>query len=78
MVGKCFGGVFFAKEGQEGKEFEKGAWPAVEEGEGDGRWILREEGGEVDFVSGVVVVDYMGIERRERGNASFFLTPVTL
>jgi hypothetical protein len=50
----------------------------MEEGEGDGRWILREEGGEVDFVSGVVVVDDLGIERRERGNTSFFFTPVTL
>lgn len=48
VVWERFWGVFLAEEGHYWEEFEEGAWPAVEEGDGNCGGVLGEEGCEVD------------------------------
>lgn len=52
------GGVFLLEQREHGQEFEEAARPAVEEGDGDGGGVGREEGGEVDGVGAAVVVGH--------------------
>jgi hypothetical protein len=75
VVGEGFGRVFLAQEGHEGEEFEKGAGPAVEEGDGNGIGVFGEECGEVHVELAAIVVCNGGVESGEGVDVLFFFAP---